>query len=140
VILTVQGNDLVFPKPNVYRPGVGKNTLDFPGGRVPHGKRPIDVVPMILERELGIHASKDIISIQPLNPNNSSGWRINSSFSNQRLFGFCATIDQNAMLEESSIRRFGSGPEDVDNLLLEELSCLQCRSVEWLRRREPHIQ
>ncbi len=74
VILTMQGNDLVFPKPNVYRPGVGKNTLDFPSGRVPQGKRPIDVVPMILERELGIHASKDIISIQPLNQNNALVW------------------------------------------------------------------
>jgi hypothetical protein len=66
VILTLHRNEWIFPQP-IFRPGVGRSTLDFPGGRVPKTKQPSEVVPMILERELDIDPATDIISIQSLN-------------------------------------------------------------------------
>ena len=87
VILTIQQDKFVLPLPT-YRPGLGEATLDFPGGRVPPERDAIDVVPQILDRELGI-ATDDILQIESLNEN---GWAINSSFSNQKLYGFVAEL------------------------------------------------
>jgi hypothetical protein len=64
-------------------------TLDFPGGRVLAEQKPVDAIPNILNRELGINKS-DISHLAPLN---QTGWAINSSFSNQKLYGFVAEIN-----------------------------------------------
>jgi hypothetical protein len=53
VILTIQGGKLLFPLLN-YRPGLGKPTLDFPGGRVNAGQTSETAAREILEKELGV--------------------------------------------------------------------------------------
>jgi len=87
VIVTIQSDRLLLPKP-AYRPGVGKTTLDFPGGRVLPEQTTIEAAKIILQRELDIEES-DIIRLKTLN---QTGWEINSSFSNQKLFGFVVEL------------------------------------------------
>lgn len=70
-----------------------------------------------------------MMQLSPLNP---EGWAINSSFSNQTLYGFVAHISNIKQLSE-----LVSAVYPVDSLgiqeLLQKLTCLQCRSVllEW---------
>ena len=132
VIMTIQGDRLLLPKP-MYRPGLQSTTLDFPGGRVPEHIEPVNAVPEIVERELGFSALA-IIKITQLN---HTGWAINSSFSNQRLYGFVAEIDPTVPM---NINRLGATYPKTStgcNLLLQDLTCLQCRAVllEWLHSR-----
>ncbi|MDJ0554860.1 MAG: NUDIX hydrolase [Microcoleaceae cyanobacterium MO_207.B10] len=128
VILTIQSGNFLFPIP-MYRPGLGENTLDFPGGRVPSGQKPVAIVPKILERELGITAA----AIAHLTPLNTTGWAINSSFSNQKLYGFVAEIDSNVLISDQLLGAVYPTTELGISNLLQDLTCLQCRSVllEW---------
>ena len=128
VIVTIQGDRFLLPKP-MYRPGIQSTTLDFPGGRVPEGLEPINAVPQILERELGISPS-GITKIIPLN---QTGWTINSSFSNQKLYGFVAEIDSKISINPDQLGATYSKTATEINLLLQDLICLQCRAVllEW---------
>jgi hypothetical protein len=129
VILTMQNGKFIFPK-GTYRPGVGRATLDFPGGRVPENTQPVDAVPEILYRELGV-TENDVGSIMQLN---AEGWPINSSFSNQLLYGFVAEIREDATLDSAKLHPILFDKSDDIQVLLSELTCLQCRSVllDWL--------
>ncbi len=71
VIVTIQSGFFLLAKAS-YRPGVGKTTLDFPGGRVLPEQTTVEAAKIILNRELGIEES-DIISLKPLN---QTGWAI----------------------------------------------------------------
>lgn len=128
VILTIQNQRLLLPQP-MYRPGVGKITLDFPGGRVPSEKTPLESVPIIVEKELGIKPC-DIDKITPLN---HQGWEINSSFSNQKLYGFVAEILPNILVDQDYLG--ATYPTTILGIedLLKDLVCLQCRGIllEW---------
>ncbi|PSN20689.1 NUDIX hydrolase [filamentous cyanobacterium CCP5] len=127
VILPIQRGHLVLPVPT-YRPGVGKPTLDFPGGRCPANQLPKQAVAGILKRELAL--PETAASVAPLN---QEGWAINSAFSNQRLYGFVAEIQPN--VEIPAARVAGTYRADLEGLhaLLKVLHCLQCRLVlrEW---------
>lgn len=156
VIVTIHRDHFVFPKPQ-YRPGYGSATLDFPGGRIPPGtmtrqspslqpeneeglnnkeaeeqqhKRLRDeIAPRILQRELGIRR-EDLKEIHLLTPRN--GWIINSSFSNQLLFGALAIIKDEVMLDPSlqhSVSYRVNDAEAIQHLLENDLKCLQCRSL-----------
>jgi len=128
VIITMQNNEFLLPV-SMYRPGVGTATLDFPGGRIPQGENPVTIVPEILKRELGLE-ELGATSITQLN---SNGWAINSSFSNQKLYGFVAEIDPEISVNPEKIGgRYSTNKEGIKNLLA-DLNCLQCRSVllEW---------
>ncbi|MBP0001568.1 MAG: NUDIX hydrolase [Cyanobacteria bacterium SID2] len=134
VVVTLHRDRFVFPKP-AYRPGMGEVMLDFPGGRVPSNQTPIDVVPEILKRELGVAEDQLARSISL----DSRGWPVNSSFSNQKLFGFVAEIRDDVELDPQFLHHSSYSAktsEEIDRLL-EELTCLQCRSVllEWLKQR-----
>jgi hypothetical protein len=128
VVLPILVDHLILPTPT-YRPGVGEPTLDFPGGRVPDGKSPSDVVAETLQRELGI-TSEAIAQITPLN---SEGWVVNSSFSNQKLYGFVVNLQPTTTVPAE--RTGATYPITLEGIytLLKELSCLQCRAVlmEW---------
>ena len=131
VIVTIHRNQFIFPKP-VYRVGVDEITLDFPGGRIPPGKEPMDVVPTILERELGID-SDDLHQVKTLN---EKGWAINSSFNNQKLYGFVAHVKDDVDLDVALLynRTVNVNDEkEIQKLLSEDLLCLQCRALlrEW---------
>jgi hypothetical protein len=129
VIITIQKDCFLLPKPD-YRPGVGQITLDFPGGRVLPGQTMLNNVFQILDRELGIKQS-EIINIHPLN---QIGWSINSSFSNQKLYGFVAEITPEITVTEEKMypHTYFTNTSGI-NELLQDLTCLQCRAVllEW---------
>ena len=154
VIVTIVGDEFVLPQP-VFRPGLGQCTLDFPGGRIPPGtlltnvddtssgassetlqQRSIeDLAKQIVQRELGLESANSIASIHQLN---RRGWPINSSFSNQLLFGMVAHLDSSANeeLQNIDLLRYSTSAEGIEELLT-DLNCLQCRMVlsEWLRWR-----
>ena len=129
VIVTIQSDRFLLPKPT-YRPGVGKTTLDFPGGRVLPEQTTVEAAKIILQRELGIKES-DLIRLKPLN---QTGWEINSSFSNQKLFGLVAEIDSQTIVNPEKLTSitYTNTVNGIDNLL-QNLTCLQCRAVllEW---------
>ena len=128
IILPIHNHQILLPPPS-YRPGVSQMTLDFPGGRVPEGQTPQEAIPKILKRELGIEVT-DIPQLMPLN---SQGWAVNSSFSNQKLYGFVANLrDDLNLLPEFVTNTYPTTSEGVKDLL-KELICLQCRVIllEW---------
>ncbi|MGK7871955.1 MAG: NUDIX hydrolase [Xenococcaceae cyanobacterium] len=128
VILPIQNHQLILPPPT-YRPGLGKSTLDFPGGRIPPGQQPSTVVPTILQRELGVAAE----AIARLTPLNSQGWAVNSSFSNQKLYGFVAELLSTAKIPAHFVVGTYATTSPGIQSLLKSLTCLQCRAVllEW---------
>jgi len=130
IIIPIQNQQFLFPIP-MYRPGVGEKTLDFPGGRVPTGKTPLEVAPIILKRELGITEN----AIECLSPINKEGWAINSSFSNQKLYGFVTKISQDFAMNPELLGTMYRTSQDGISTLLNKLTCLQCRSLllEFLR-------
>ncbi|MGI0491605.1 NUDIX hydrolase [Alkalinema pantanalense CENA528] len=131
IVIPIQDQQFLLPQPS-YRPGVGQAMLDFPGGRLPAGADLRETACDILYRELGIPRTA-IASLEALN---SQGWAINSSFSNQRLYGWVAEItadsDWNPAQSDSPILRYSIDARGVRSLL-QDLTCLQCRSVlqEW---------
>jgi 8-oxo-dGTP pyrophosphatase MutT (NUDIX family) len=131
VIVTIQNGQFLFPKAS-YRPGLGQTTLDFPGGRVLPQQTPVAALFEILRRELGITESE----ITRLSPLNQIGWAINSSFSNQKLYGFVAEISSTVTVESDKLETTYPINETGINHLLEVLTCLQCRALllEWQRQ------
>ncbi len=130
IVLPLQAGHVYCVAPT-FRPGVGRATIDFPGGRLPAGKEPSDIVSVLLERELAI-PPEAIYRVEPLN---SRKWLINSSFSNQGLWAFVADIDQAVEIPAARIGAKATVDETGLNQLATELDCLQCRTVllEWQR-------
>ncbi|MBD2213303.1 NUDIX hydrolase [Nostoc linckia FACHB-104] len=124
VILPIQSHQIILPPPS-YRPGLGELTLDFPGGRVPQGQTPEVAVPTILQRELGVEA----IAISQLTALNTEGWPVNSSFSNQKLYGFVAHLQSTPTIAAEYMGATYPATSTGVNDLLQSLICLQCRAV-----------
>ncbi|TVQ47049.1 MAG: NUDIX hydrolase [Gloeocapsa sp. DLM2.Bin57] len=87
IVIPILNQRLLFPI-STYRPGVQQITLDFPGGRLPLGLAPSQGAVTILNKELAIQPG----DIRELTPVNQEGWLVNSSFSNQQLYGFVGDI------------------------------------------------
>jgi hypothetical protein len=124
IVIPLQNGRFVLPKP-MYRPGLGKMTLDFPGGRLPKGQKTTAAALTILERELGV-TEDCLIS---LNKVNQDAWAINSTFSNQKLYGFVAEIDPKLTFDPEKLGRTYPNKKTGINALLQELTCLQCRGL-----------
>ena len=124
IILPIQRDRLLLAKPS-YRPGVGNMTLDFPGGRVEDKNAIAEIAKTILDRELGI-LPQAVLSLVPIN---SEGWAINSSFSNQKLYGYVAQIDAEYQLNRDRLGESYPISKEGIHQLLEILVCLQCRAV-----------
>jgi hypothetical protein len=92
-------------------------------------QKPKEAAISILKRELGV----EVTSITQLIALNPEGWAINSSFSNQKLYGFVAHIAAGSPSFTTAI--YPADSAGVHQLLC-ELTCLQCRSVllEWYVR------
>jgi hypothetical protein len=126
IVLPLLEDVMLLPEPT-YRPGVGTATLDFPGGRVAPEQPLVTAARQILQRELGIDGSQDL-QLMLLNPH---GWPVNSSFSNQRLFGMVAELTAPCQPRQPH-RRYPCNPAGIQRLA-DQLTCLQCRAVlrEW---------
>ena len=131
IVLPIQSGRLLCIKP-AFRVGVQRSTLDFPGGRLPAGKQPDDVVSSILENELGVPVS----ALGEVKNLNETSWDINSSFSSQGLWGFVADIDSSFEIPETYEGESFAVTEAGISALLSKLNCLQCRAVllEWQRQ------
>jgi len=127
IILPQQGDRLLLPKP-MFRPGIGGATWDFPGGRLLDRDQIMETLQQILQRELAIPTSA-ILNTQAIN---TEGWPVNSSFSDQKLYGYWAEIDPDYDLSETAIGAAFQIPQDFPQLL-QRLTCLQCRALflEW---------
>jgi hypothetical protein len=124
IIVPIWRQQLILAPPT-YRPGIGEVMLDFPGGRIPASSSPTEAAHAILQRELGLKAE----AVQTLTSLNSTGWPINSSLSDQRLFGFWAQLsDELNVTESNNFPAFPFTQAGVAQLLA-VLPCLQCRSV-----------
>ena len=134
IILPIQRQKLLLPPPT-YRPGVGVETWDFPGGRLPSSQPPQSVVPSILQRELGLNRD----SVVNLTPLNSTGWAVNSSFSNQCLYGFVAHLHPATTIAPDFVGNAFPATQLGIQQLLNILICLQCRTVllEWWLAHDP---
>ena len=128
IALTLQEDNIVLPSPS-YRPGISKLSLDFPGGRISDGSTPEKAVRRAILRELCIRDS-DISELLPLN---AKGWPINSSFSNQHLFGYVAKINKTSNTKKKKGISFYPSTDEGIERLLNKLTCLQCRNIllEW---------
>lgn len=124
VVLPLQGPALLLPAGS-WRPGVGRVTLDFPGGRLPEGERPAVAAAAAVARELAVPDSA-IVSLQGLSP--EEGWDVDSSFSSQRLHGFVARLHDDACPAAPGIERVPATAAGVASLM-QRLRCLQCRAV-----------
>lgn len=131
VIPELEGEYLL-PQP-VFRPGVGKETLDFPGGRLAEGKEPAEMARAILERELGAPAAA-VTALEPVAP---MPLLINSSTSSQRLHGFHARLDAAGVEGRLKDHLAFAADDEALRDLLARLDCLQCRALllEHLRNR-----
>lgn len=127
IVLPIQGDRILLP-PALYRPGLGTETLDFPGGRCLSSQSRPEVAQQLLQRELGTEPG----AIATLKPLNSRGWPVNSSFSNQKLYGFRAELQPGPIANLGSA--YSADTTGINNLLT-DLTCLQCRMVlmEWWR-------
>ncbi len=128
IVLPIHQQHLLLPPP-VYRPGIRQSTWDFPGGRCPDSQSPDSAAKTILQRELGIADS----ALYSLTPINQTGWAINSSFSNQRLYGFVAQLHPDTCLSPENLGSTYPITATGIQSLLDTLICLQCRSLlmEW---------
>lgn len=124
IAIALHSDQVLLPMAS-YRPGLGKITLDFAGGRLESGQQPISAVSSILHRELGIVPSQ-ITDILPIN---SQGWAVDSSFSNQKLYGFVVYINPEMAIDSQLIGTNYPATEIGIKKLLEDLTCLQCRSL-----------
>ncbi|MCA1991750.1 MAG: NUDIX hydrolase [Coleofasciculus sp. S288] len=124
IILPIQNQQLILPPPT-YRPGVGELTLDFPGGRVPSAEQPLAAALAILQRELGV-PEEAIVRLVALN---SEGWAVNSSFSNQKLYGFVAELHSTAKVPSDLLGATYPTTKVGIQSLVDSLTCLQCRAV-----------
>ena len=128
IVLPIWKNSIVLPH-KYFRVGINTCTFDFPGGRVEKYKQPQEMISKILERELGVH-SEAINTIKSLN---QDGWLINSSFSNQKLYGFVVEISDDYSIPKDQIGKIFPKTRDGILDLLKILNCLQCRAIllEW---------
>jgi len=123
IVLPIWRAQVVLP-PAVYRPGLGQATLDLPGGRVAAGQDSALAAQAILQRELHLEAH----ALSTLERINAEGWPVNSSFSNQRLFGFLATLTDADHRFPTGSHYFPATPAGLRQLL-QQILCLQCRTV-----------
>lgn len=124
IVVPIWRGRVLLPQPQ-FRPGVGRPTLDLPGGRLPEGRTPLEAAPLLLTKELGL-GQETIAGLRALN---ERGWVINSSFNSQLLFGVVAMLADDAPVESELLHRAVPCTAEGLSRLVRELECLQCRAV-----------
>lgn len=132
IVLPEMDGRLLLPQP-MFRPGVNRATLDFPGGRCRRGIAPVDAAFGIIARELHVEPAQ-VTQMQPLI---AVPLLVNSSTSNQRLFGFHAELAHLPTAADLADHRSYASNEQGIRRLLDDMECLQCRALllEWLHLR-----
>lgn len=115
IILVRQNNKFILGGPQL-RPGVNERTLDFPGGRIDKGD-PNVVASECVRREFKI---KSDVNLPPLDMLTKQPLIVDSSFSNQRVYGFLLNLPDDISLVGTQY--------SADELLI-KLQCLQCRAM-----------
>ncbi len=131
IVIPIYMQTFILPR-QYYRPGVGKMTFDFPGGRHDPSHDLEHSAYRVLQKELQIEPEyvKDMAMLNP------DGWNVDSSFSNQRVFVFEACISREIKLNYDLIETRLPTDSDGFQKLLSSLHCLQCRCalLEWMSR------
>lgn len=132
IVLPIQAGQIFCVKPT-FRVGIQRSTLDFPGGRLPKGKRPKEIIPLLLDSELGVPTA----AIRSTLELNKEKWVIDSAFSNQGLWAYVVEIDKTFIIPEVYIGLTVKANDSGISELLSQLDCLQCRMVllEWQRQK-----
>jgi len=124
LVIVVQNNQILLPKP-FYRPGIGRYTLDLPGGRQINPKNKIiNDARDIVKRELGIEGLNPLIDIKALN---KTGWNLDSSFSNVQLYFFIARLGPLVKANNLYTKKRYSADKKGIKRLLGDINCSQCR-------------
>lgn len=132
LVITVHDGRLVLPTRS-YRPGVGRATLDFAGGRL----QSVDMIPAtaeeVVRREFNLDRGDLFASLEELNP---IGWDVDSSSSNQRVFGVVGELRKQVSVAEHSIGASYPATGPGARELLGDLVCVQCRALlqDWLAK------
>jgi len=133
LLVVVEYRDLLILPHPTYRPGVARVTQDLAGGRFDGSLSKRSTAQEILRREFRL-AGTVKASITELN---KTGWDVDSSTSNQQLYGVVANVDGSTEIPSSRIGM--SFPATVQGglSLRDDLTCLQCRAAvqAWLDRR-----
>ena len=130
IVVTVHLGRLILPIPS-YRPGVGRSTLDFAGGRLDGPANPVDAAASIVRREFDLSVPEPFVSHEQLNV---AGWDVDSSSSSQRVYGMAVELHRELVIPEASIGASYAATAAGGRELLRELVCVQCRAVlgAWL--------
>lgn len=100
-------------------------TIDFAGGRLKKNNNLENTAYKILQRELNLTQDK----VKIITPINHQGFIVNSSFSNQKLWGFYCELKSDISLDNLFIGAIYSLNSNDFKRLLNDLQCLQCRSL-----------
>lgn len=133
LLVVVEYRDLlVLPHPT-YRPGVARVTQDLAGGRFDGSLSKRSAAQEILRREFRLSGAVKA-SITELN---KTGWDVDSSTSNQQLYGVVANVDASTEIPSSQIGTSYPATVGGGRSLRDDLTCLQCRAVveAWIDRR-----
>ena len=132
IVVTVHHGRLILPS-RAYRPGVGRPTLDFAGGRLEASATPSDAAAAIVRREFNLSAPDLFESHEQLN---DTGWDVDSSSSSQRVYGMAVELNRAVALPEAAIGASYPATAGGGRELLRDLVCVQCRAVlgAWLDR------
>lgn len=129
IVMPIWRGQVLLPHP-MFRPGVDRATLDLPGGRLASGRAPAEDAPRLLAKELGIGPAH----VRALRPAWERPLVVNSSFSDQLVYGFVADIDGAAEVDQARVGV--AAPATVAGVagLARDIECLQCRALlqSWL--------
>jgi hypothetical protein len=132
LVITIQNGRMILPARS-YRPGVGRATLDFAGGRLEDPAKIPETARAIVRRELELDGSDPFVSLQELNRN---GWDVDSSSSSQRVYGVVAELAADLVVPDHVIGVcYPATPFGAEELL-GDLVCVQCRAAlyDWLQQ------
>ena len=132
LVITIHDRRLIAPLRS-FRPGVGRTTLDFAGGRLDDPSALAQAAVAIVRREFRLN-SDDLFEFQE--PLNLIGWDVDSATSSQRVFGIAAELRRDVHVPDDRLGASYPSTNAGGRELLSELVCLQCRAVlsEWLAR------
>jgi len=132
LVVTVHDGRLIAPVRS-FRPGVGRTTLDFAGGRLDDPSTLAQTALAIVRREFKLNADDLFESQESLT---LVGWDVDSATSNQRVFGVAAEMRREVLVPDNHLGASYPATSAGGRELLSELVCLQCRAVlsEWLER------